>query len=590
MIVAGISAAIMAGFAEIVWIASVPGLPIFWSSLFSTLATYALCGFLLACPLAIARVSTNPGRLSLRPGAWEAGTFALVLLAICGVVLRHRYIRDLLHEGSLSLPANIAWIGAVVLCAGILFRLARPLFARRPIAGPVALPFVGLLAFALARPLLPVPEAERTTKAPTGNPRNRPDILYIMVDTLRADALGSFGATPGNTPAMDALAADGIVFDQAISAAPWTRPSVASQLTSLHPVRHGARHKSSHIAEDAISLTQVLAANGYETVGFRNNGHLHGALGFARGFHRYESALAGVGAERWQPGNQSMVYRQFYNLTARLGEAKPKFGEYYAPAETLFELARRTIEERPGDAAPLFLFLHAYDPHDPYFDHSDQRADPILRTGNERPGNEQIERMQRRYHGEIEYLDQHLGRFLSWLAAQERYEETIIVLVADHGEEFQEHGHSWHGLSVYEEQIHVPLIVKPAGRALAGRRQSALVSSLDIAPTIVSLAGIPAPRSWEGQSLVADRELVAPERDFVSSETDLEGTLLRTARGEDEKLIVSRGNHWRQHPRAEFFDLADDPEERDERSASRPDRVQALEDWLRSERGIDLAR
>ena len=590
MIVAGVSAAVLAGFAEIAWIAAIPGMPIFWSSLLQTLAAYALCGLLLAFPLAIARVLTRPYRSALEPGTWEAGTFALVFAAICGVVLRHRHIRDLLHEGSLSPAGNIAWLIAGLAAATALFRLTRPLFARRPVAGPTALGLVGLLAFTLARPLMPLPESERRTAAPRGNPRNLPDVVYIMVDTLRADALGSFGGTRSNTPAMDALAADGIVFDQTISAAPWTRPSVASQLTSLHPVRHGARHKSSHIADDALSVAQVLAANGYETVGFRNNRHLHGALGFARGFNRYESALAGLGSDRQPAGNQSMVYRQLSGLSVAVGGAKPEHGANYAPAEALFDLARTIIDGRSGDDAPLFLFLHAYDPHDPYFDHSDAEADPILRTGNERPGSDQIEQMRQRYRGEVEYLDRHLGRFLAWLATQERYDDTIIVLVADHGEEFHDHGHAWHGLSVYDEQIRVPLIIKPAGRTLAGRRQSALVSSLDVAPTIVSLLGLPIPPQWEGQALVANLELVAPKRDFVSSETDLEGTLLRSARGEDEKLIVSRGNHWRQHPRAEFFDLADDPEERDERSASRPDRVQALEDWLRSERGIDLAR
>ncbi len=591
----GLLAGLPAVCAEAAWIAATRTPQSGWTMLAGAIYLYPLVSAAFSIGFLPLTLVPSLRRKVGRAANWTAFSFGATLAAITGVVLRHRYGRDVLHEQPLGGFEEAASAVTALVLAVAGFVAARWLLAPKRLPGLIRLRWA-LLVWFLAIPVLqllaPPFSSPTPPKAPPGNPErtperaNRPDIIYLMVDTLRADFVGAYGSVDTRTPAMDSLARDGILFEQMISAAPWTRPSVASQLTSWPPMRHGARHKASHIDSGAVSLAQVLTNGGYETLGFFNNGHVSASWGFARGFQGYETARRESHLGPFAGMHLSMVGRQVVRLIERSGLWTAD-GPTYLPAAELFTRARRILEARQEDSAPLFLFLHVYDPHDPYFEHPGD--DRFTRAANEDPPPSERNQMRRLYAGEVEYLDEHLGHFLEWLRKTGRYDDTVIVLVADHGEEFQEHDHSWHGLSLYEEQIHVPFLLKPAGREPPAARHAALVSSLDIAPTLVSLVGLNPAEQWEGRVLVRDDELIDPMRSYVLSETDLENTALRAVRGKEEKLILSFGNHWHGYPEVEYFDLAEDPGEQNDRTAERPDRTAQLRKWLQAERGMSLA-
>jgi arylsulfatase A-like enzyme len=399
-----------------------------------------------------------------------------------------------------------------------------------------------------------------------------------MLDTVRADVLSPYGATDIETPASTRLSADGIVFTQAISQSSWTRPSVATQLTSLPPNRHGARYKSSSLRGDAVPLAEALSAAGYYCVGFYDVGHIGPEWGFARGYHRYRSIRASA------LDNLALV-RVLRGMWLSWRRPTLRAEEIHGSAEQLLHETRTEWTAAPR-GAPIFFFVHLMDAHDPYFSGSAPGA--ILR--DDRAGMADRNRLRAAYRDGVASADAKVQALLRWLESEGLYDDMLIVLVSDHGEEFFEHGGYWHGLTLYDEQIHVPLIVKLPQRRLAGTRQPALVRLLDLAPTVAAVAGVAPPPQWMGIPLIRDGGLVDPHLPHALSETDLEGGAVRALRGTRDKLILAAGRDRRGLPARALFDLGVDAGEQRNLAADRDDEVRRLTVVLTRERDGDLWR
>lgn len=310
----------------------------------------------------------------------------------------------------------------------------------------------------------------------SARPDPRPDVIVLLLDTLRADRLGCHGWERARTPHLDGLAARGVRFDQAMSASSWTLPSHASLFTSSYPSQHGL-WSDQRLPEALTTLAEVMDANGYRTAAFTERGFVKEDHGFARGFERFDSAMREPGAT--------------------------------------FERAAEWIEAR---RSPYFVFVHTYKVHSPYdpeepfrselvrpYDGElprdiDVRAHPWGRGGPQPPEADR-DYVSDLYDAEVAELDHAIGAFLERLEAAGRLEDTLLLVTSDHGEEFFEHGHTLHGLSLYQEQLHVPLILSWPGHFEGGRVVEHPVHLVDVAPTVLDAAGIDAPEAWVGVPL-----------------------------------------------------------------------------------------
>ncbi|MCB1152755.1 sulfatase [bacterium] len=407
---------------------------------------------------------------------------------------------------------------------------------------------------------LVVAVASMGTTCASGGKAQGPNVLLISIDTLRADALGAYGRTPSFTPNIDALAAEGVVFANARSNAPWTLPSHASLFTGLVPTRHRAIDDRVPINSDAPMLTEELKAAGYRTAAFVTHYYVGKDYGFGRGFDEFQ-------------------------LTED------------APADQITDQAAAWLRDK-AKGGPFFLFVHYFDPHTPYTPPKSIR-DKHLREGTQLQGDtadvlaivhkkdpknydRNLAGLRALYDGEVEYVDQAVGRLLGRLDEKQR-ENTIVVLVSDHGEEFMEHGLMEHGFTLYEEQLRVPMIVRWPAVIPKGKSVRGAVSLIDVMPTILDLAGRPAPDDISGRSLVPlMREAdVAGAKDLVGRDI-----LAETTRQGPDRAALVRGDtkyiytpafrlSGREYASA-LYDLASDPHETTDRAADDPERAKAM--------------
>ena len=396
----------------------------------------------------------------------------------------------------------------------------------------------------------------------------RQDVVLVVVDTLRADHLGVYGYERATSPRLDAFARRAAVFDAAWSAAPWTLPSVMSIMTSRYPSSHRVENDGLRLADDVPTLAETLRRAGYATGGFVSHVYVSSLYGFGRGFEVFDD----FGLS--QPG---------YRLEAGMEPG----------ADRVTDAALAWL--RGQGRRPVFLLVHYFDPHwpyappetyralfpDPYHGPLDASYDAISKFLDPlTPIPEDYRQfLIDRYDGEVRFVDDQFSRLLDGLAATGRAPRSWVVVTGDHGEEFKDHGSMGHGRRLYEETIHVPLIIgRAAGQAGAGatgRRVAAPVSGIDLFPTIAALAGAAAPAGLQGTSLapllgpggsgspVADRPLVC--------ETIRLNAHLKALRRGPLKLIQSMDEN-----RTELYDLAADPRERTDLSDKRPDERRAM--------------
>jgi arylsulfatase A-like enzyme/predicted Zn-dependent protease len=357
------------------------------------------------------------------------------------------------------------------------------------------------------------------------DPRPSPNVLLVSIDTLRADHLGSYGAKT-KTPTLDALAAEGVLFERAVSHVPLTLPSHASLFTGTYPIAHGIRDNGAfRLAATHRTLASLFRERGYRTGAFVASFPLDSRFGLDQGFEIYDDVY---GEGSW------------YDI---------KIAE--RPADEVLKPAAAWIEETAEK--PYFAFVHLYDPHSPY-----EPPAPFAARFAGDP-----------YTGEVAYVDDALGRFFERLTAAGRMDNTIVVVTADHGEGLGEHGEKTHGMFAYESTLRVPLIFRWKDALPHGLRIPARVRIVDVAPTLVSLAGLPTFSGFQGESLVdaMTKGEPVPDRDSY-----FEALSFNLSRNWAPLSGLYRGGFKLiQLPIPELYDLEADPRESENLSASRPD-------------------
>jgi len=333
----------------------------------------------------------------------------------------------------------------------------------------------------------------------------RPNVMLIMVDTLRQDFLGTYNPEMiGVSPNIDAMAADSVVFEEGYAAASWTRASIASLFTSMVPVSHNTALKTSILPDEVDTIAEMMHERGYVTGGLPNNINVTRSFNFQQGFdyYAYQEPRYPFGAT--ESAFQLSMYQVVRKVRERLMPHKD-VAEFYQPADVVLANTREFIEAQ-GDNK-WFSFVHLMEPHDPYFEHP-YNGIGYGRAEHEVPDETEvvnglplIEYLKGVYRDEITNMDTHLGEMFDWMRETGRYDNTVIILTSDHGEEFFEHGGWWHGTTLYDEQIKVPLIVKRPSQANAGVHVPWQVRVIDIAPTISHATGANISPLWQGIQL-----------------------------------------------------------------------------------------
>ncbi len=449
---------------------------------------------------------------------------------------------------------------ALVADAGASGRLSFLAVGSRPAAAPSA----GVLLFApavhtrsaAARAAEPL-AAER----PQGSP---PNIVLYLIDTLRADHLGCYGYGLDTSPHIDRFAETAVLFDNAQAQSPWTRSSVASVMTGLLPQVHGANDDDDALAAEIVTLAELLRAAGYRTVAVTGNGNAARGAGFAQGFDVFD------------------------HRPRREGEELPRSSE----------LNTRTFPflEQQGAERPFFLLVHTIDPHAPYDPPQPFRSrfaatvdDPELgsvermvslgRYRDAVPG-ELIDQLVALYDAEIAANDHSFGALVAELRKHGLYDNSLIILLSDHGEEFYDHGGWVHGKTLHAEMLDTPLIVKLPGMT-AGRRAAEIAQHVDLLPTIADTLGLAVPDGVHGRSLlpILRGAASADGSDRALAHLDLRGRLSTSFIDGRWKIIQKL----QPETFPELYDRQDDRGEQHNLAAEQPDLARLMASIRKSE-------
>ena len=381
-------------------------------------------------------------------------------------------------------------------------------------------------------------------------PLPRPSVIVVTLDTTRPDHLGCYGYDGGTSPSLDALAADAEVYEDALSTSSWTLPAHASLFTGQVPNRHQARYdergplvltqaiegpferyRVRGLGKDAVTLAQILRDHGYATGAVVGGPWMKPVFGLDRGFTSYDAA--GIREVNGRPANE------------------------------VTDAALRWLGERGGE--PFFLFLNYFDPHAPFDPPASWRPElrPVLRND-----------LIALYDLEIRFMDEHLGRLLAALRARGLWDDLLVIVTADHGELLGEHALWGHGLTLSQEELRVPLLIKfPAGDRRRGRRRER-AQLTDVLPTVLARLGLPVPADVQGGVLPRIAHPVVAELQVIPAVS---------ARGSYRALFEGSWKYVENSGGATMlYDLATDPRENDDRSRGEASQTQAMGGRLRS--------
>jgi len=511
----------------------------------------------LALAAALLAVALRPTGGRWARGAFLLGAFQLAVTAAVswsgGVQLEWISVRDAMRPAA---------IGAALLALGALGGLAwRPRPARRLVLTLGAGAALTGAVVAMDRSHLETRIAGEPARDAAAEATDRPDVVLLVADTLRADALGLYGAEPSPSPTLDALGASSLVFEQVSAQAPWTLPSMLSLFTSRHPSTldpEGFAAEDQRLAAGVPTLAETLAKAGYHTAGFQKNPFLGGDSGLAAPFDVYE--MVGGDSAELESG------AQLVGAALRWARA--------------FRRARES-----GDPRPYLLYVHFMDPHIDYLPPADYVPEQarnyrgpidgsarsvhrlLRRPAGPRP--EDIRQMQRLYRAEVRYLDDQIARLVEGLRREGLFgPETVVAFTADHGEQFGEHGGFEHG-DLYVENVHVPLLLRAP--SLTPRRIPEDVRLLDVAPTILDLAGAAPLPGQEGRSLLP---LARSQRPPAVPSITEHGDAARVARWPWALIRRPNGS-------VELYDRRADPREQRDLADEAPEVVARLAAELR---------
>ncbi len=395
--------------------------------------------------------------------------------------------------------------------------------------------------------------------------RRSGNVIIYVIDALRADALGAYGNPEGLTPEMDALAQSSALFAKARSQSSWTRSSVATILTGLYPSEHGALKRTDGIRKGIKSIADYLNEADYTTIGLTTNGNIEGKS-FRRGFDHFLHLAENL--------NNPAVHRTGIELN-----------------ETIFEIIDSCSDR------PFFIYAHATDPHSPYVPPRKYKERFFGMKNSQLNGssaalrrllrdrinitNEQIDAVYNLYKAEVAFVDRAVGDFIRGLKTRNLWNDMLFILTADHGEEFFEHGNLEHGRSLYEEQLHIPLIIKIAHSANS-KLVSAPVMHLDILPTALSQLQLnQMARKLPGidMMLLPDSIIRNPSRNLYA-ELNLDRLQLETFYFKNWKFILNelKYDYWGDIvPSGALLNVKEDPEEKFDLAAEK----KILAGWFR---------
>ncbi|MFN0009687.1 MAG: sulfatase [Planctomycetota bacterium] len=371
-----------------------------------------------------------------------------------------------------------------------------------------------------------------------------PDVVLISIDSLRPDHLGCYGYPKPTSPTIDRLASEGVRCEVAVSTTSWTLPAHAAMLTGLYDSAHGVVDNGLSLSPARVTLPEVLSESDWDTAGFYGGPYLAPIFGLDQGFARYESCMSPEAGS----SHQDVTGPRTVDAVERwLGE---------------------TVEK--GERRPFFLFIHLWDVHYDYkpparyvemfdpgyagtLDASDFPHNPAI-APDMAPAD--LQHLVALYDGEIRFTDEIVGRILEAIDRRGRLRDALVIVTADHGEEFFEHGGKGHQKTLFDEVVRIPLIVRWPGRLQAGTLVRDQVRLVDLAPTILSLAGITQRPPMQGRDIspLLRGEPMTPEPALIELLVDRND--IRGSRGEAEKVIS-----WRHAGTSFLYDLVRDPGE-----------------------------
>src|SRR5262245_57142758 len=393
----------------------------------------------------------------------------------------------------------------------------------------------------LLRPVLDEPAAKAAATPAPGRAQGRPSVVLYLVDTLRADHVGAYGYARPTSPHIDAFAREAAVFRNAYAQSSWTKPAVASLFTGLLPQAHRVNPRAAALPEALPILPEILRGLGYATFGVVANGNVSSAFGFARGFDAYEHLREGA------------------------------TGAIHQRSDRVNEAVFALLERRPADR-PFFLYVHTADPHWPYTPPEPNRArlapgvDPkvgysLSLSGGDGPSGELRREVSELYDAEISFNDESFGKPLEKLDEIEPAAQSLVILLSDHGEGFDEHGSFRHGRTLFGEEIRIPLVIRFPGGVGRGRVVEAAARQVDVLPTILDAIGAPIPRGLAGRSLLPLALGSGAEPEGTFAYLDRGGRILEAAIEGERKLIRFRVEGRGAPPRIGLFALDADPGE-----------------------------
>jgi arylsulfatase A-like enzyme len=424
----------------------------------------------------------------------------------------------------------------------------------------------------------------------------RPNIVVYCIDTLRADHLGCYGYEKDTSPFIDSIAGNGIIFDNAVSQAPWTAPSVASYITSTYPSTHRVLKGGRQISEEAVTMAEFLADAGYWTAGFIQNAYAGSVIAADRG------------------------YKELMEITGEEG------GEDHETRKQLRNVQgpQNWIENWKG-YSPFFLYIHTTEPHGPYktahngpfgglTPEDSGTLNDLLKDFRKltRKGKKEdeagtaarqaelkrisdllardVEKVTHLYNNEVRRADENVKKVVKALKKADLWSNTLFILLSDHGQEIYDHGYWQHDQSLYQELVHVPLIMKLPRGAGRGTRIAEPVQLVDVLPTIAGMINEPPKPFWEGRSVVpllqgkerADAAVYSErinlgkhDPSIIEERGNIETSMIR----DGMKAILHR-----EVDRISLYDIIQDPEERIDLAPKKPQKAkklrEELEAWL----------
>src|SRR5213593_4862711 len=355
---------------------------------------------------------------------------------------------------------------------------------------------------------------------PSKSTNTPPNVVLITIDTLRPDHLECYGYKSIRTPHINGLAADGVLVEKAYTPIPLTLPSHASIFTGTYPLFHGVRDFSGFtLSKDRTTLATMLKSAGYRTGAVVGSAVLEARWGLNQGFDFYYDNFSFELKRDWQP------------IAERRGDVVVREGLGW-------------LERNRG--GPFFLWLHLFDPHDPY-----EPPPPYDRQYRERP-----------YDGEIAFTDENVGAILDYLKKNDLYNDSLIVLLADHGESLGEHGERYHGFFIYDSTLRIPMVFKLPGTEVRGKRLPGPLRTIDVLPTTLQILGLSAKvRASEVQGTGAYTAFLG--KSSLAEAASYAELFLPFYHFEWSPLLSMRRGRYKfiEAPRPELYDTESDPGE-----------------------------